>query len=549
MGKKIPLWQCLIVILAMIGLLVWSIVKDSGGEPHIALLLAAAVAAVVAFANGWKWAYLEQGILASINRSMQAIKDSGGEPHIALLLAAAVAAVVAFANGWKWAYLEQGILASINRSMQAILILAIVGSMIASWMAAGTIPSMMYYGIMVISPKVFLVTACILCSIVSLATGSSWSTAGSMGVALIGVGTALGFPEAMTAGAVVSGAYFGDKMSPLSDTTNLAPAMAGATLFDHIKHMIYTTGTSMIIALIAYAVMGFMFSSGNAVDMSVVEEVKEFIKASSNISIIALLPPVFVIAAVALKLPAIPSLLGGVLIGVPLMFMNKAHIDSALVAAETAKEGLTNNIFYMLNNGIAMGNVPEGASDIINELSSLLSSAGMQGMMWTISIILMAMCFGGIVDCTGMMATFANLLLKVAKGRGGLVLATEFSCLFVNAVCCDQYLSLVLPGRMFKEAFEDMRLAPKNLSRCLEDCGTITSNFFPWNTCGATMRTFLGVGSGYIPYAILNWLNPVVSCIFGFTGITMTKMTEEEYQRILEEREAEKEAALKALEA
>ena len=502
MGKKIPLWQCLIVILAMIGLLVWSIVKDSGGEPHIALLLAAAVAAVVAFANGWKWAYLEQGILASI-----------------------------------------------NRSMQAILILAIVGSMIASWMAAGTIPSMMYYGIMVISPKVFLVTACILCSIVSLATGSSWSTAGSMGVALIGVGTALGFPEAMTAGAVVSGAYFGDKMSPLSDTTNLAPAMAGATLFDHIKHMIYTTGTSIVIALIAYAVMGFMFSSGNAVDLSVVEEVKEFIKASSNISVIALIPPVFVIAAVALKLPAIPSLLGGVLIGVPLMFMNKAYIDPALVAAETAKEGLTNNIFYMLNNGIAMGNVPEGASDIINELASLLSCDGMQGMMWTISIILMAMCFGGIVDCTGMMATFAGILLKVAKGRGGLVLATEFSCLFVNAVCCDQYLALVLPGRMFKEAFEDMRLAPKNLSRCLEDCGTITSNFFPWNTCGATMRTFLGVGNGYIPYAILNWLNPVVSCIFGFTGITMTKMTEEEYQRILEEREAEKEAALKAMEA
>ena len=502
MGKKIPLWQCLIVILAMIGLLVWSIVKDSGGEPHIALLLAAAVAAVVAFANGWKWAYLEQGILASI-----------------------------------------------NRSMQAILILAIVGSMIASWMAAGTIPSMMYYGIMVISPKVFLLTACILCSIVSLATGSSWSTAGSMGVALIGVGTALGFPEAMTAGAVVSGAYFGDKMSPLSDTTNLAPAMAGATLFDHIKHMIYTTGTSMVIVLIAYAVMGFMFSSGNEVDLSVVEEVKEFIKASSNISIIALIPPVFVIAAVALKLPAIPSLLGGVLIGVPLMFMNKAYIDPALVAAETAKEGLTNNIFYMLNNGIAMGNVPEGASDIINELASLLSCDGMQGMMWTISIILMAMCFGGIVDCTGMMATFAGILLKVAKGRGGLVLATEFSCLFVNAVCCDQYLSLVLPGRMFKEAFEDMRLAPKNLSRCLEDCGTITSNFFPWNTCGATMRTFLGVGSGYIPYAILNWLNPIVSCIFGFTGITMTKMTDEEYQRILEEREAEKEAALKALEA
>ena len=226
MGRKIPLWQCLIVILAMVGLLMWSILKDEGGEPHIALILAACVGGIVAAANGWKWAYLEKGILASI-----------------------------------------------NRSMQACLILAIVGCMIASWMAAGTIPSMMYYGIKVISPSIFLVTACILCSIVSLATGSSWSTAGSMGVALIGVGTALGFPIAMTAGAVVSGAYFGDKMSPLSDTTNLAPAMAGASLFDHIKHMIYTTGTSLLVALVAYAVMGFMHKSYNAPDLGVLNEI------------------------------------------------------------------------------------------------------------------------------------------------------------------------------------------------------------------------------------------------------------------------------------
>lgn len=496
MGKKIPMWQCLIVILAMIGFLVWAIVKDAGGEPHIALILAACVAGIVAIANGWKWAYLEQGILASI-----------------------------------------------NRSMQACLILAIVGCMIASWMAAGTIPSMMYYGIKVISPKVFLVTSCILCSIVSLATGSSWSTAGSMGVALIGVGSALGFPTYMTAGAVVSGAYFGDKMSPLSDTTNLAPAMAGATLFDHIKHMIYTTGTSLIIALVAYAVMGFMHASNNEVDMSTMTEITEFIKASSNISVLALIPPVFVIVAVALKLPAIPSLLGGVFIGVPFMFWNRVHIENAI------EDSLENNIFYILNNGIGMGNIPEDASQVVEQLGSLLSSDGMQGMFWTISIILCAMCFGGIVDCTGIMGSFANLLLKVAKGRGGLVLATEFSCIFVNAVCCDQYLALVLPGRMFKEAFEDMRLAPKNLSRCLEDSGTITSNFFPWNTCGATMRSFLGVNSAYIPYAILNWLNPIVSIIFGFTGITMTKMTDEEYARILEERKAEKEAAMKALEA
>ncbi|MDD6880373.1 MAG: Na+/H+ antiporter NhaC family protein, partial [Firmicutes bacterium] len=367
--------------------------------------------------------------------------------------------------------------------------------------------------------------------------------AGSMGVALIGVGTALGFPIEMTAGAVISGAYFGDKMSPLSDTTNLAPAMAGATLFDHIKHMIYTTGTSLVIALVAYAIMGFMYASDNAVDLSTLNEITEFIKGSSNISVLALIPPVFVIAAVALKLPAIPSLLGGVFIGVPFMFWNRPFVEAAI------GDDLTANIFCILNNGISMGNVPEDASLMIEKLGSLLSGDGMQGMFWTISIILCAMCFGGIVDCTGIMGTFAHLLLKVAKGRGGLVLATEFSAIFVNAVCCDQYLSLVLPGRMFKEAFEDMKLAPKNLSRCLEDSGTITSNFFPWNTCGATMRTFLGVDSGYIPYAILNWLNPVVSIFFGFTGITMTKMTDEEYERVLEEREAEKAAALKALEA
>ena len=502
MGKKIPMWQCLIVMLAMVGLLVWSIVRDSGGEPHIALILAAVVAGLVAWANGWKWAYLEQGILASI-----------------------------------------------NRSMQAILILGILGCLIASWMAAGTIPSMMYYGIKVISPKVFLLTACILCSIVSLATGSSWSTAGSMGVALIGVGTALGFPVAMTAGAVVSGAYFGDKMSPLSDTTNLAPAMAGATLFDHIKHMIYTTGTSMIIALVVYAVMGFMFSKDNDVDMGVVDEVMSFIADSSNISILALIPPVIVILMVAFKLPAIPGLIGGVLVAVPFMFLNKAHIENAMVVAEMEKTDLLSNIFYILNNGVAMGNVPEDASEIISTLSDLLSAGGMQGFMRTISIIICAMCFGGIMDCTGMMGSMTNVLLKMAKGTGGLVLATEFSCLVVNAVCCDQYLSLVLPGRMFKEAFEDRRLAPKNLSRCLEDCGTITSNFFPWNTCGATMRQFLGVNSAYIPYAVLNWVNPIVSVIFGFTGITMTKMTEEEYQKVLKEREEEKAAALKALEA
>ena len=492
MGKKIPMWQCLLVMVVLVALIFWGVRID----------------------------------------------EDAGEAHVSLIFAGAFAAIVAMLNGWKWSYMEQGILAAINRTMQAILILAVVGLMLGSWMAGGVVPSMMYYGIKVIAPSVFLFTACLLCSIVSLATGSSWSTAGSMGVALIGVGTALGFPAYMTAGAVVSGAYFGDKMSPLSDTTNLAPAVAGATLFDHIKHMIWTTGPSLCIALVVYLVLGFTNSSSGAADLSTIDEILGFITDNYNVSLLCLIAPLFVIVAVALKLPALPALIGGVVLGLPFFPMQGNSLKS---------------VPYILNYGVGV-DIPEDASDVIAELGSLLTSDGMQGMMWTISLILCAMVFGGIVDCTGIMGSIASALLKLARGtRGGLVLVTIISCILVNALCSDQYLAIILPGRMYKEAFEDLRLAPKNLSRCLEDSGTITSNFIPWNTCGATMSKFLqcpqwGKG-GYAPFAILNWLNPLVSIFYGFTGISMVKMTDEEYARILEEREAEKQAALKAMEA
>ena len=284
-------------------------------------------------------------------------------------------------------YMEQGILAAINRTMQAILILAVVGAMLGSWMAGGIVPSMMYFGIKVISPSIFLFTACLLCSIVSLATGSSWSTAGSMGVALIGVGTALGFPAYMTAGAVVSGAYFGDKMSPLSDTTNLAPAVAGATLFDHIKHMIWTTGPSLAVALVVYVVLGFTSSNGGSADMSTIDEILGFITDNYKVSLLCLIAPLFVIIAVALKLPALPALLGGVLLGLPFFSMQG---NSIIGDAEAGIDGAAT----ILNYGIGV-DVPEDASNVISELGSLLTSDGMQGMMWTISLILCAMVFGG----------------------------------------------------------------------------------------------------------------------------------------------------------
>ena len=407
--------------------------------------------------------------------------------------------------------MEQGILAAINRSMQAMLILAVVGAMIASWKCGGVIPSMMYYGIKVIAPSIFLFTACLLCSIVSLATGSSWSTAGSMGVALIGIGAALGFPSYMTAGAIVSGAYFGDKMSPLSDTTNLAPAVAGATLFDHIKHMVYTVGPSLIIAFIVYLILGFTHKGGSA-DESTIQLYLEFITMNYKVGILYLIPPVFVIIAVIVKMPALPALIAGVFLGVPFAAMQGVKIFPG---------GGPSQIGNILNNGWDSENlqIPDGIDEgTAEELLSLLSGGGLQSMMWTISLIMLAMCFGGIV-------------------------------VFVNAICCDQYLSIILPGRMYKEAFEDRRLAPKNLSRCLEDSGTITSNFFPWNTCGATMRSFLGVNSAYIPFAVLNYVNPLVSMFYGVTGITMVEMTEEEYQHILKQREEDKQAALEAAEA
>lgn len=494
MGKKIPMWQTLLVFVVLLALLYWGIMVD----------------------------------------------EDAGEGHVALILAAAFAAVVAIANGWKWAYLEQGILAAINRTMQAILILAVVGLMLGSWVSGGVVPSMMYYGIKVISPKIFLFTACLLCSIVSLATGSSWSTAGSMGAALMGVGIALGFSPAMTAGAVVSGAYFGDKMSPLSDTTNLAPAVAGTTLFEHIGHMVYTVTPSMIVALVVYLILGFT-QGGGAADVSTIDTILSFITDNFQVGIIFLIPPIFVIVAVALKLPALPSLIGGVVLGIPFMAVQ----DKSMLLSVPS----------ILNYGVST-DIPEGvieteADEIFwSKLTGLLSSEGMYGMMWTISLILCAMCFGGIVDASGMMAQIAHAILKLARGtRGGLVLCTLLMCMIVNALCSDQYLAIILPGRMFKESFEDARLHPKNLSRCLEDSGTITSNFFPWNTCGATMRNFLQIDSSYIPYAILNWLNPLVSAFYGFTGITMEKMSDEMYERILEQREKEKEEALKALEA
>lgn len=484
MGKKIPTWQILIVVLFMLAGLYWEVIVAGDGEGHIALIASGLVAGIVAIANGWKWKYLEKGILTTI-----------------------------------------------DRSMQAVLILMTVGLLVGSWVAGGVIPAMIFYGLEILSPGIFLFAGCLICCIVSLSTGSSWTTAATVGIALMGIASALDVSPAMTAGAIVSGAYFGDKMSPLSDTTNLAPAVAGSTLFEHIRHMVWTVTPSLIIALIGFLVLGFMNHGGGTADLTGVTEMQDALLAEFKINPLLLIPPVCVILMVIFKAPALPGLIGGTLLGVIAM----------------AFQGVDPKVWMAtLNYGYSSSSEVAAVADLLNQ-------GGMQNMMWAISLILCAMMFGGILDASGMLETIANGLLKVAKGTGSLVTVTVFTCIFMNVVACDQYLAIIMPGRMYKEAYEDRRLANKNLSRCLEDSGTMTSNLVPWNTCGAYMKSVLGVNQwgagGYAPYAFLNLLNPIVSMFYGFTGISMTKISEEDYQEILKKRELAKEAALEALKA
>ena len=321
-------------------------------------------------------------------------------------------------------------------------------------------------------------------------------------------------------------------MSPLSDTTNLAPAIAGSNLFDHIKHMIWTVTPSMLIALILYGILGLGKGSGE-VDLGSASILSDEIMAEFHISPILLIAPILLVVIVALRVPALPGLFGGVLIGLICMAVFQ-HIPP-------------NMWFYTMHYGYETASTAVLSQNYT--AADLLGGGGMNSMLQTVNLILCAMTFAGIMDCTGMLASLAESLLKVAKSTGTLVTVTIVSCFLVNLIASDQYLAIILPGRMYKEAFEDRRLKAKNLSRCLEDSGTITSALVPWNTCGASMSKFLGIGTlHYAPYAFLNWLNPLISIFYGFTGISMEKMTEAEYQSILEQRKMDAELAAKLME-
>lgn len=428
-------------------------------------------------------------------------------PHIPLILAAVITGIIGYSIGVPWKKLQKSIVHSVSISMPAVLILIAIGILIGTWVASGVVPLLIVYGLKILSPGIFLVATCLICSVVSFATGSSWSTAGTVGVALIAVGQGLQLPLPMVAGAIVSGAYFGDKLSPLSDTTNLAPAVAGAELFEHIKHMLFTTVPSLIIALILYAILGLRLK-GESASLEQVEFLSTTLQSIFHLSPILLIAPGVVLLLIALRIPALPALLGGGFAGAVLGIATQGVSIGDMVAI--MQEG------YVSETGTA-------------NIDELLSRGGLDSMMWTVSLILCAMAFGGLLEGTGMLSAISKSVLKFASSTGRLVASTVGTCIGMNILAPDQYLSVIVPGRMYKEAFEQSGLAPKNLSRCLEDAGTLTSPLIPWNTCGATMMAALMVNPlAYLPFAFLNLINPIISLIYGFTGWTMAKRVSSE---------------------
>lgn len=442
--------------------------------------------------------------------------SSYGPNQIALILSAAVAALIGLRHGYTWKQLEKGIVHGISLSTGALLILLVVGSLIGTWILAGVVPTMIYYGLMILHPSVFYAAACAICALVAIATGSSWTTASTVGIALVGIATALGLNVGIAAGAIISGSYFGDKLSPLSDTTNLAPAMAGTDLFTHIRHMLWTTVPSIAIALVAFTIIGLMSSAKGTADLT---EINSALREGFVIGPHLLLPPVVVLVLVIKKMPAFPALLIGALVGglFAVFFQQEAVLtyvgDTDLPRFFALLKGFWSAMFTSYS-----------ASTSSEALNELLNRGGMSSMLNTVWLIMAAMTFGGVMETTKMLERIAKGILSLAHSTGSLIAATLATSIGMNIVASDQYIAIVIPGRMFRAEFERRRLKPKNLSRCLEDAGTLTSPMIPWNTCGAFMASSLGVATvAYLPFCFFNMLNPVISAIYGFTGFTIEK--------------------------
>ncbi|WP_426430703.1 Na+/H+ antiporter NhaC [Winogradskyella sp. HB-48] len=441
-----------------------------------------------------------------------------GSNQFVLLLGAAVAAIVGFFNKVSFEQMVEEVAENIKSTSGAILILLMVGALAGTWLISGIIPAMIYYGLHILNPTIFLAACVIICAIISVATGSSWTTSATVGIALIGIGEALGVSMGMTAGAVLSGAYFGDKMSPLSDTTNLAPAMAGGELFSHIKYMTLTTVPTIIITLIVFIILGFTQNTEGAADTSVLIN---DIDKTFNINGWLFIVPAIVIFLIVKKTSPLVALLVGTLLGGFFALIFQPNIVAQIAGVET----LTLKSAYKgVMDAITVSTTIKTDNETLKSLFSA-SGKGMSGMLGTIWLILCAMTFGGIMDAIGALSRISKSLLNLATSTFGLFASTVASCFALNVTASDQYLALVVPGKMFKKAYEDRGLAPENLSRTLEDSGTVTSVLIPWNTCGAYQSGVLGVGVGeYFFYAIFNWLSPFTTLLFAAFKIKIKQL-------------------------
>ena len=423
----------------------------------------------------------------------------GADPQIPMFLGTIGAALMALRLGYSWKSIETSMLDGIYKALQSIIILVAIGILTGVWLNAGVVPTMIYYGLKVLSPSAFFVGSVLICSITSLATGTSWGTVGTMGVALMGIGYGLGMDPAMTAGAILSGAYFGDKLSPFSDTTNLAPAMAGTDVLTHVKFMLPSTLLTYGVVLIVFFILGVRNFHGGTADLSTVNLLSTTLEGMFHITPLMLLPPVVVIGAVALKVPAIPGIVLGILSG-------------AVLGLITQPDCTVGTLFSCGMNGFV-------CNTGIDEIDRLLNTGGLMNMMFSISMTFIAMMFGGIMETTHQLEVIVNRLKRVAKTPAGLVAVTEATCVMSNVTMPEQYISIVVPGRMYAEEYRKRGLHPKTLSNALEGSGTVTSALVPWNTCSVFIRDTLGVGvAQYGVWAIFNWLMPIVVLVMAFTG-------------------------------
>jgi NhaC family Na+:H+ antiporter len=444
-------------------------------------------------------------------------------PHIPLAIGIAITATLAWFRGYRWDDIEKGVMHVVRVGLPSIAILMIVGMIVGVWIASGTVPVIIYYGLKILNPEIFLVAAMLLCAVVSVSLGTSWGTTGTVGLALMGIGSGFDIPMYWTAGAVVSGAFFGDKISPLSDTTNLAPAVTGVNLFDHIRNMLPTTVPAMLIALVIYLFVGFNLIASNEVDFSKIEAITSGLESNFNITLLVLLPPLLVIVLALKKMPALPSLFAGVLAGALLaIFVQGASLHE---------------IFNFMQSGYK---IETGVS----EIDGLLNRGGIQSMTWVITLVIIALGFGGALECTKCLDTIITAILGSVQSFFGLQASATGAAIATNLVAGDPYLSIALPGRMFASAYVKKGYSKLNLSRAVEEGGTLISPLIPWNAGGAFVITSLGLGISegnvenllYIPLAFACWLSPLIGLCYAALGHFSPKISDAELARYEQEK-------------